>query len=160
MHKEQLQSIAESAVRADFEGVLWITGQYSQQSLESRLRKIGRTAKCATWRRGLAGKQPDPTDLPPGSWHCLSDFPPPQAVPSIAWKSWWELILPTWCGILNTSDADFSDFWKDEVEMAMMLQCGVVKQGFAGLLGVRWRKALLPRRCFYWKQIPIPCTLL
>jgi hypothetical protein len=27
--------------------------------------------------------------------------------------------------------------------MAMMLQCGVVKQGFAGLLDVRWRTALL-----------------
>jgi hypothetical protein len=27
--------------------------------------------------------------------------------------------------------------------MAMMLQCGAVKQGLAGLLGVRWRKALL-----------------
>ena len=25
--------------------------------------------------------------------------------------------------------------------MAVTLQCGVVKQGFAGLLGVRWRKA-------------------
>ena len=26
--------------------------------------------------------------------------------------------------------------------MVMTLQCGVVKQGFAGLFGMRWRKAL------------------
>jgi hypothetical protein len=34
--------------------------------------------------------------------------------------------------------------------MAMMLQCGVVKQGFAGLLGVRWRKALLLLNANYY----------